>query len=108
MKNTTKILVALLVFTSGVALAQNTSTVQTTLNYDATNSRIGVGTATPSTTLDISGTMKVGTPQAVTPSTAIGTGGLAVTNSGTLCYLSSTTWVEVGQKATSCSFVPSR
>lgn len=109
-KMKTTAIVALLGFLAiaGTTVAQNTDTHQTVLNYDSATNRIGINTATPSTTLDVSGTMKVGTPQATTPSTAIGTGGLAITNSGTLCYVSGTIWVEVGQKATPCSFAPSR
>jgi type IV secretory pathway VirJ component len=49
--------VALGVVFAASAFAQNTNTQQTTLNYDATNSRIGINTATPSTALDVSGTI---------------------------------------------------
>jgi len=76
------------------------------------NSKTTIGAnVAPTSTLDVYGTVSATNlylvPQATTPTTN-GTIRLAMTTSGTLCYLSNTTWVEVGQKTTACSYSPSR
>lgn len=68
----------------------------------------GVSGTAISATYFVSATNTIMVPSTVTPSTALPTGSLAVTNSGTLAYLSATTWLEVGQKGTTAKFVPAQ
>ena len=92
------VLVALAVLLGGVVVAQtsvSTDSPQTTLNYDATNSRIGINTASPRASLEISGTASAGTglliaPSVITPTYTV-TGTLAMNSNGKIGILENTT-----------------
>lgn len=111
--NTLKI-VAIGAFTivAGFIYAQNTNTVQPTLNYDATNGRIGINTASPRATLEVSGSVAglntlLIAPSTVTP-TATVTGTIAMNSNGKLATLTNTTtgvWTSISTPTT-VTFVP--
>lgn len=95
MKLLSKLSIAAALAFSGIAIAQNTNTTQTTLNYDATNARIGINTASPRAALEVSGST-AGTnvlliaPSAVTPTASV-TGSLVMNSNGRLCQIMNTT-----------------